>query len=632
MLSLTTLSFAPASSPETTPLSQTLQTINQQLTQPPYSNHLLSDYLRESSAIISRLFVAVGEDVASAFTEFRRTSRETMVLDAAALIDSLREEMGLIARDARAAGAYRDNSVDVRDVGAVGDGVADDLPAFRRAIERAREMAAISRGRSIGGSARIVVPAGRYLLKSRGGPHLALRDFEHLSVEGEDGAWLIMGGIGACFEISGSRNVRVSNLTIDADPLPFSQATIDRVDGQNVAIEFRLWDGYPDPSSDLFARARYFRGTARDPKTRLLIRECGDPRIKEVTPLGGGRFRATLMDNQQKSSPAVVANFRPGMVFVINARQIPGSGCALTVRNSDYVTFERVRVHASWGHVLLGVDSTGIKVVDCAFEPLPGSDRFALNVADGIHLSNQKKGPYVERTRIHMVNDDCFNSYSKWHVIGRQDAPDLLTLAGGVAAPTLDRYLVGDDVAIADPSTGRLTGCAKVVEVKATKWKGRDAVQLKIDPPIDNLRTRDTVGKGLIGEREHLRANPPYAHFICNLRRKGDGFVLRNCDWGFNRASGAKIKAPNGIVSGMEMKRHQGSCLQLKLALNWREGYYPTNIVVRDNVFYNRVGLVRSLQIPGGKNLPHKGLFRGIVEEGNELRNEKKLALPWVEQ
>ena len=96
ILTLTTLNFAQASSPDV-PLSQTLQTINQQLTQPPYRNHLLSDYLRESSAIISRLLVAVDEDVAAVdralAAEIDRQSR-----DAEALIESLREEMGLVAR------------------------------------------------------------------------------------------------------------------------------------------------------------------------------------------------------------------------------------------------------------------------------------------------------------------------------------------------------------------------------------------------------------------------------------------------------------------------------------------------------------------------------------------------------
>lgn len=131
ILTLTTPHFAPASS--TTPLSQSLQTINQQITQPPYRDHLLADYLRESSAIVSRLLGAIDEDLASGdpalavdvdrhppSLEFRRTSRRTWGRDAEALIESLREEMALIDHDARAAEATLANTINVRDLGAVG--------------------------------------------------------------------------------------------------------------------------------------------------------------------------------------------------------------------------------------------------------------------------------------------------------------------------------------------------------------------------------------------------------------------------------------------------------------------------------------------------------------------------------
>lgn len=573
--------------------------------------HKFGDYFSESLGIIERLDGLIKADLKAGLAvdnpEMVRQRAELEMLVAA-----LNEELELAASNRRLFAAPK--ILNVRDFGAKGDDSANNFKAVKLALEEVRRF---------GAGVRLVFPSGRYRIKPPGtNPHIALNKLRDLVIEGQPDTWIIMEGIGPCFSVQGSRNIAIRNFKVDADPLPFCQGIICGVDQKGVSVDMRLQEGYPSPDNPLFMKARYYRGTARNPKTGIIHRECGDPRIKDVKHIGNGVYRLFLMDNARKVVPALVANMKNGMLFIANARQIPGSGNALQSNASEYILYENLDIHASWGHAFLSTACKGMKVLGGSFEPLPGSGRFACNVADGFHLSRQFKGPYIENHRIRFVNDDCFNSYAKWHVLAREDAPDAYTLAPGTRK---DDYRSGDHVVIMDTTTGKTAALATVREIEKTQWQGRNAIRLRFDQAVGGFPTRDTVGKGLIKEREHLKnsgAQPPFAFFICNLGMKGDGYVLRNCDWGYNRASGMKLKAPNGVVRNMQLTRHYGAAASLKVALDWREGFYPHNLLMQDNTIRNHIGIGQTISLPGGAHIKPTGMYKGVVLINNKVRPE----------
>ncbi len=66
---------------------------------------------------------------------------------------------------------------------------------------------------------------------------------------------------------------------------------------------------------------------------------------------------------------------------------------------------------------------------------------------------------------------------------------------------------------------------------------------------------------------------------IVNLSAKNDGFIVRNCQMGRNRATAFKCKATNGVVRNT---RFHDQRIDLKCGINWREGTYPQNIEFSD--------------------------------------------------
>lgn len=579
----------------------------------------LAPYLRESVGIIERLIVAFEEDGAKG-GEFHNREAEVQASECAMLLASLEEELDLEDLNRRLEAVARRKTVDVRALGARGDGTNDDGPAIREAIERASRL---------GQGARVLVPAGRYLFDSfhpgGGNTHLFLRDLRDLSLEGEADTVLVMRKIGPALRLQGCRNVAVRNIAIDYDPLPFTQGTIVAVDAEKSTFDMELERGYPDPTQPYFLKAVHLRGTVRHPRTGDIDRSTGDPRVAKITKLGGGRYRLTVANNRQQTVPGLTRRFRKGYRFVLNARATPGGAPAVIVTGSSHVTLDKVRVYASYSHTFLAPECDGLKMLGCVAEPLPGSGRLACNNADGFHCPNNRKGPLMEACRFRRVNDDCFNFYGRAHCLAHSKSPTAFTLdqrvGGAPGRPvSTSMFRKGDPVAFLNPNNARIDGFARVADVRSAAWNGRTCLEIRLDRAVEGLVTREVLGKRPFASREYVnRTAGRVEHFAVNLCVKADGFVIRNCEFGHNRAGGVKIQASNGVVTGTTIEETQGTAFIIAALLNWREGYSPHNIVVRDNRITNPVGIQTWFSLPVRNAPVDVRPMRRILIEGNTL-------------
>jgi len=574
-----------------------------------YQRHLIAGYLRESGGIVQRLIAAIKEDSKQGGDSF---DVNRQVNECRMLLASLTEELNLIDLNHALETQQNKKTVNIRDFGAKGDDKQDDAPAMRQAVEKAR---------ALGDGARIFIPRGRYLFdETLEGRHISFIDLTNLTVEAEPGALLVMKHPGPGLYVERCKNLRFLNLALDCDPLPFTQGTIVAVDKTQGTFDLRIQDGYPDPSTPVFTRAGRLRGLVREPGTGLIDLACGDPRIRKVEMIGENLYRLQPIDNQGVATAGLVRNFEPGKAFVLNARQTRGAGAMVTAVRSEYVNFENCRVYASYDHVFFGKCCTALKFIHCTVDRLPGSTRIGVNNADGIHLQSQKIGPYIEGTRIHWVNDDCFNSYGLWDVLVRSESQDTFT----IATHEPENYQPGDNVVIINPNTGLLAGCATVIESRPAVWRGLGCVQIRLDRSLAGIATVESLGKKSIKARRPMRNEGETEFFICNLYLKGDGYVIQNCDFGFNRASGMKIKAPNGIVQHVALRRHQLAAVLIKIDLGWREGFYPHNVIVRDNTLINAHGVRVALVLPGFKAIPADNIYRRLVVENNREEKDVK--------
>jgi len=550
-------------------------------------SHELSAYLIESAGIIDRLIAAIRQDLADSTPHMQFEARAEAA-ECKMLLASLAKELDLIARNtAFEAGAGR-KTFNVRQYGAQGDGKSDDGPALRKAVVAAR---------SAGPGSRVLLPAGRYALASTpGGGHLVLDACSDMLIEGQGSVTLVCKTVAAGLVIRNCTNVQVRGVNIDYAPLPYALGTIVATDPPKATFDMKLHAGYPRPDSPIFLKAKYLRGTVRDPKTGKLFRKEGDLRAAGVKEIGEGLYRITVADNAMQTKAGMTAPHPIGHYYSLHARATPGGGTALYASDSDFVTLDRVNVYASYSHSYLAVGCDGLKMLHCVTEPLPASGRLACNNADSLHCPSNRKGPYLESCRFLRGNDDCANLYSKAYCVAKVESPTGVTLdyraGGGPDGETLTtrRFRKGDPLVFINPTTAETEGFATIANVTRKTWRGRPNLHITLDRPVTGLLGRDKLNKGPAGGREYVGAaakkahtGKPIEHFVINLASKSDGFVIRNGLFGENRAGGIKFKATNGVMRNTTIRGGMYCACLFKIALDWREGYFPRNILLKGN-------------------------------------------------
>ena len=90
----------------------------------------------------------------------------------------------------------------------------------------------------------IVIPPGRYRVTPRHRQHLVLQDLADVNIIA-DGVEMICTETTRALTISNCRNVTLRGLSIDYDPLPYTQGKIVKLSENNTVHDIELFDGYP---------------------------------------------------------------------------------------------------------------------------------------------------------------------------------------------------------------------------------------------------------------------------------------------------------------------------------------------------------------------------------------------------
>jgi hypothetical protein len=280
-------------------------------------------------------------------------------------------------------------------------------------------------------------------------------------------------------------------------------------------------------------------------------------------------------------------NFTVGYHFCIHPRGRPGAANSVSIRASKHLLFDHFNVYAGDGHVFGISTSAGVKFLDCNIEPAPG--RPIMSNADGFHCPSNQKGIYLERCRIFNMNDDCMNFYAKIASVGEVSENRIFTLSMTLEQnQRTSNFKVGDAIAFMNTNTGEFDGVSIIESTNTIEWGGRkNILQIVTKDPINNVISRRSSGRAdFFKEREYtpsgadnyraaMAIKAPFEHMILNLDEKNDGFIIRNCHMGFNRASGFKCKATNGVIRNT---RFYDQVVLFQSEPSWGEGTYPSKI------------------------------------------------------
>ncbi|MGC9359168.1 MAG: hypothetical protein ACP5G7_02190, partial [Anaerolineae bacterium] len=379
--------------------------------------------------------------------------------------------------------------VSPRQFGGVPNDSTDDGQALRVALAKAA-----SRPGGI-----VQLEEGTYLVDGTdGGYHLTVSGAESLRIEGNGARLVMRNPSSAGLLLHNCSNVTVRDITIDYDPVPFSQGTITAVDAPAGTFDMVVDEGYPHPRSWFFLRAPLCFGTVRLRETAMLREDVGDHlMINRWEAVEDGVYRAHVQTGYYRVQ---LAKVQPGDAFVYVAR---AGGGAVDIHASSNVTVENVTVYASTTSAMTLVQADAVTVRGLTVDIAPDTDRLNSTNADGVHCQQARIGPRIENSHFEGMSDDAINIYTVPNLVREVLSDTRIAVTGA------GQMRVGDELEIWDPISGKLRGHATIASLE-----------------IADGRTLVTLSEAVAG----VRAGGDYrtADHVYNRDACGEGFAIVN--------------------------------------------------------------------------------------------------------
>ncbi len=418
------------------------------------------------------------------------------------------------------------------------------------------------------GRAEISLPGGELRL----GSGVLVEDAQDLVIDGA-GSTLVFTSRRGGIELRSCARVTLRNLTIDCDPLPFTQGTIVALSEDRSVWEFEVHDGYPALTEDYLARQCY----VYEPGRPRLRRGVPDIYPRTVEARGERRGRITVGPQTPMLERVAV-----GDRVVLNIRGAAG----VHLNTCADVTVEDLTVLASPGIAFLGRYLSGENVFRrIAIEPGPTPEgatqpRLMSACADGINVAYSTGGPLIEDCSFRAQGDDSVNLHGAMLVVCavEEEAVVLGWPYGG--APFETMVEPGAFVRGLRPGSFEIVGEATVAGIERVReaseawreqvqamWPRRELVtgrffRVRLEGPLPVA----------VGECVDLPA------LAC------PGFVIRGCSFGDHRARGLRIMASDGLIEGNTIERVQQAAITIGAEYGyWREAGWVSGVVVRGN-------------------------------------------------
>jgi hypothetical protein len=490
------------------------------------------------------------------------------------------------------------------------------LPEKVALIEQSADLRALINAELAAGNKHIVIPPGRYRVSSEQGFHLQFKNLSDVEIIANNVEMVCTSTVQAVL-FDQCTNVTLRGLVVDYDPLPFTQGKIIAITPDKSSMDSEVAEGYPE--NQLEERIQIY-----DPATGELRRRDAAWK-QEIQALGGRRYRVEKSSNYRFNP--LHDTEQVGDILVTNhSFGTRGSPHAVELKNSKDVRLEDITVFASPCFGFLEYDCDGSTYLRCKVDRRDSTDdpvkralpRMRSLNADAYHSKDAIQGPAIIGCTARFQGDDCVNINGKYHyVCGSRGR--LLRIA---VLDNKPKIKVGDPVEFL-PYSGPRPPDAVVMEMQP------DPSPITEDEKklIQKLGLNENIRTGLLTEKARFytltldrEIELPGGSAVCSSLRVGNGFMVKDCDFGHNRSRGILIKASKGEVTGNRIVKSQMAAILISPEFWWMEAASSSDVFVKDNIIEGCLQTPIQILAPGGngQTLP-SGTHRNISITGNRM-------------
>lgn len=459
------------------------------------------------------------------------------------------------------------------------------------------------------GRKQIVIPAGTYRVVPRNRQHLVLRDLENIEILAQ-GVEMICTQTTRALTLANCRNVTLRGLTVDYDPLPYTQGRIVRLSQDNTVHAIELFAGYPRGDQVQDFKYEIFKPDTRTLRFgsyhdfRVVSKEADHIRVERGGPYHGEQVGDII---------AIGTSHAPD-------GQIPH---AIFTTQSKNVVLEGITLYASNCFGFFETECERTTYRQCRIARRPAQDdlkeradpRIRSLDADAFHSKFAVVGPQLIECTAHFQADDCINICGSYHMVMACAGSHLRVLAKGamniqpgdpLEVVTYDGRRLADAQALSVTPQGQTTEEEQAflrdqhLHKPFTDGSLRQIYEVAIDRPVD-------LARGSI---------------IAAANRMGNGFKVTGCDFGYNRSRGILIKASHGEVSHNRLVGCVGEAIKVAPEFWWLEAGSSNDVRITGNIIEHcdSMGIAVYAQAGTGGLAP-AGAHRDIVIEGNTFRD-----------
>jgi len=425
------------------------------------------------------------------------------------------------------------------------------------------------------GHKRIIIPPGRYRVQPKNGVHLRLKDLHDITIVA-DRVEMVCTQTTCAVSIEGCSGLTLKGMTIDYDPLPYSEGVIVALSPNRSEHTIELFDGYPPASAVRPSFYEIYR-----PDTRTLRCDTYTPTAVDV--LAPKRIRV----HRQGGSPHDPEQI--GDLVAVGAESAPGGVVphAVTLYRSSNTRLVDIRLWASNCFGFLENQCQGSTYLRCRIDRRPpaddpikrGSPRLRSLNADAFHSIEAARGPQIVDCTAKFMGDDAVNIHGFYSMVTACKGPQLRVLHDGAAPAKGDRVelLTGEGARLPD---------AVVVESRPdadiTPAERAYLIGLPMHEPY--RKSGLTHGTVVVLDRS---VDLPMGSLVAPIKMLGDGFLVKGCDFGFNRSRGMVIKASNGQVIGNRITGGWMAAVLVSPEAWWIEAGNSSHVLIAHNTISN---------------------------------------------
>ena len=414
--------------------------------------------------------------------------------------------------------------------------------------------------------------------------------------------------------------VELRDLTIDYDPLCFTQGEITAVAEDGSWFDVRIDEGYP--VTGLAANRVQFY----DPQTRLLKRNSittYTSNYSALKQLGHNLFRAVKNGTWS-------AGEQVGDLVVMDVKtDKPNAGVHTVMLNKCYNTkLENVTVYGSNTFSFFEKEGYANEYRNCVVDrgPMPQGIRPRLRSgnADGIHSSQARKGPTVTGCKVGHNGDDCIIVCGRSFPVGSADAAkgtiDLVTRETHPVFRRGDRLVVvGYD--------GKRKGELRLVSV--SRFDPTEEQRNAVTTGYPSLLSKASYKLGFRLKVKQMPFEIGPGDVVFNADAVGSGFLVKDNEVGHVRSRGILIKGIDGVVASNRITGCAMQGILMSPEIEWMGGGFSSNVQIVGNTIEECMfergnprippGALSLFYITGDAKVAEPGAFINITVQKNKV-------------